>query len=609
MIRKMHLSIDFLNRLYREGELTPAKLIDEILASEEFNQKGTWIYKLSKDELYAYLEKLDGIEPASLPLYGIPFAIKDNIDLGGVPTTAACSAFSYIPGESATVVQLLVDAGAIPLGKTNMDQFATGLVGTRSPEEFGFCRNSLNSQYISGGSSSGSAIAVAQNIVSFALGTDTAGSGRVPAALNNIVGLKPTKGLLSTHGVVPACKSLDCVSIFAGNVADAEKVFDIVCSHDEKDPYSRKNLFNNGVRYRGRLKPELTIGIPKKEQLEFFNDKEASILFDESITQIESLGAVIKEIDFTPFAEAAKLLYQGPWVAERYWAVRNTIEQSSESILPETLKIISQGNSYSAVSTFAAMYKLQALKNKADDILAMCDAIMTPTVGTCYTVEQVLEKPIELNSNLGYYTNFMNLLDLSAIAVPTGFFDDGVGFGVTFFAQSFSDKRLLGIASAVTSQIKLPVGSTQFIPENNENSNGNPAYNTIDLAVCGAHLQEMPLNWQLLERGAKKLCSTYTSSRYKLYALSGGPPFRPGLIRCDAGGAEIEVEIWRIAVENFGSFVSEIPAPLGIGKIELCDGSWVVSFICESYAIADAEEITQYRGWREYIKSRNNAKF
>lgn len=400
-----------------------------------------WIHLLNDEELEPYLARLEACDPASLPLYGIPFSIKDNIDLAGVPTTAACPDFSYVPEKSAYVVEQLIEAGAVPVGKTNLDQFATGLVGTRSP--YGAGKNSINPDYISGGSSSGSALSVALEMAVFSLGTDTAGSGRVPAAFNNLVGVKPSKGVLSTSGLVPACRSLDCISIFANTTEDAQCLFDIAASFDENDPYSRPM-----PQTTAEALSTFRFAVPKKEQLKFFGDSEAEALYYKAVEHFESMGGTAVESDFSPLFKAADLLYYGPWVTERYVAVKEMIEEKPESFIDVTRTIIESGKSKSAEDYFNAEYKLKAYRRQADRVMAGIDFALTPTTGTIYTIDEVNADPIQLNTNLGYYTNFMNLLDFSAYAVPAGFRKNGLPFGVTLFAEAFEDRKLMQLGEA-----------------------------------------------------------------------------------------------------------------------------------------------------------------
>ena len=596
------LHIDALKKHYQNGDFTPRVLMRQLLdKARQLEDHNIWIYRLDEAELEPYLLKLENLNTADLPLYGIPFAIKDNIDLAKVPTTAACKQFSYTPERSAYVVQLLIDAGAIPLGKTNLDQFATGLVGTRSP--YGACKNAFNPDYISGGSSSGSAVAVAKGLVSFALGTDTAGSGRVPAAFNNVIGLKPTKGLLSTRGVVPACRSLDCVSIFSLTTDDANLIFDITAKEDKEDAFSRLNSPANGNRaYGRRFADGFRFAYPKREQLQFFGNEAAERLFLKSIERLIQLGGTAEEIDFEVFIQAAKLLYEGPWVAERYAAIEPFIETQADALNPTTRQIIEPGKQPSAVAAFKAQYQLLEYKKQADQTVSQYDFIVSPTAGTLYTIEQIHNDPITLNSHLGYYTNFMNLLDLAAIAVPAGFMDNGLPGGVTLFSAAMKDKLLMNFARQLHEAQDLKLGATSIaLPKSHVENYDNA--DTLRIVVCGAHMQGLPLNSQLTERQARLLKRTTTSPHYRLYALAGGPPKRPGLVRDDLNGRSVDVEVWEMPIEHFGSFVKLVPPPLGIGTLELRDGSREKGFICEPYAIADAEEVTAYGGWRGYLNS------
>lgn len=451
----MNLQIPHLRSLYLSGALTPTSLVNQLDAEISLeDSRHIWIRRLQLNEMLAYAQKLEGKNPADFPLYGIPFAIKDNIDLAGIPTTAGCPEYAYTPEKSATVVQKLIDAGAIPVGKTNLDQFATGLVGTRSP--YGACQNSFDTDYISGGSSAGSAVSVALGMASFSLGTDTAGSGRVPAAFNNLVGHKPTYGLLSTNGVVPACRTLDCVSIFALTAEDAAKVLESAQGFDAEDAYSRKAT----IEVNKISEKNFTFGIPRQDQLAFFNNTETPELFKQAIKQLELLGGKAIEIDFEPFLETARLLYEGPWVAERYAAIRDFFETKPDAIFPVTRQIIAGATKFSAADTYVSQYKLKALQRKAEAVWSEVDIIVTPTAGTIYTIDEVNAEPVRCNSNLGYYTNFMNLLDLSATAVPTGFQDDGLPFGITICAPAFKDNQLLSLAAKIQNLTAKTAGAT-----------------------------------------------------------------------------------------------------------------------------------------------------
>lgn len=452
----MNLEIANLRGLYLSGELNPVDLIKQIhQETDKEDVRNIWIRRLSLDEMMPYANHLADKNPADFPLYGIPFAIKDNIDLAGIPTTAGCAEYAYTPEKSAFVVQQLIDAGAIPVGKTNLDQFATGLVGTRSP--YGACQNSFNPEYISGGSSSGSAVSVALGLVSFSLGTDTAGSGRVPAAFNNLVGLKPSCGLLSTSGVVPACRTLDCVSIFALTAKDAATVLETAQGFDEADAYSKVPPLKVS-----ELQKTFTFGVPKVEQLAFFGNSESPVLFQAAIAQLAALGGKAVEIDFEPFLATAKLLYEGPWVAERYAAIQDFFEAHEEAIFPVTRKIIGGAVKFTAVDTYRAMYQLKAMQRKCAGVWDDVDMIVTPTAGTIYKIDEVNADPVQCNSNLGYYTNFMNLLDLSAVAIPTAFQENTLPFGITVCAPAFSDKQLLNLADRIQQKIPHRLGATSY---------------------------------------------------------------------------------------------------------------------------------------------------
>lgn len=457
MTESLNLEIAHLRRLYLSKELTPTKLVEQLYARLSKEDSGNiWIHRLSLDQLLSYAKALESKDSSALPLYGIPFAIKDNIDLASIPTTAACPDYAYTPATSATVVQKLIDAGAIPLGKTNLDQFATGLVGTRSP--YGACQNSFNAEYVSGGSSAGSAVAVAKGLVSFSLGTDTAGSGRVPAAFNNLIGHKPTCGLLSTSGVVPACRTLDCVSIFALTARDAEAVLQVAQGFDETDAYSR----NKQEHFLPKLATNFTFGIPRKDQLAFFGNTDTPLLFDKTIRQLEVLGGRAVEIDFSLFLETARLLYEGPWVAERYAAIKDFFENQPDSIFPVTRKIIGGASKFSAADTFSALYRLKGLQRKITPVWKSIDVLVTPTAGTIYTIDEVNAEPVICNSNLGYYTNFMNLLDLSAVAVPAGFQTNGLPFGITISMPALGDQALLDLATRLQNNTSETLGATDF---------------------------------------------------------------------------------------------------------------------------------------------------
>jgi len=596
----MDMTVAGLLDAYRSGGTRPHEVIDAVLARCAAHEHlNIWIRRLTRAEIEPYLARLQGASPDTLPLYGIPFAIKDNIDLAGIPTTAACAAFAYTPTESAFVVQRLIDAGAIPLGKTNLDQFATGLVGTRSP--WGACRNPFDFDYVSGGSSSGSAVAVALGLSSFALGTDTAGSGRVPAAFNNLIGVKPTRGIVSMTGVVPACRSLDCVSLFALTADDANAVLERMIGVDAADDYARANPFANAARQYGLGPDTFVFGVPREDQLEFYGDASARALFGRTLEVLEKLGGVPVRVDFQPFLDAARLLYAGAWVAERFIAAESIIATRPDALLPVTATIIGGAHARSAVDAFKGAYRLQHHRRAADAILETVDVLVTPTAATIYRIDQVDRNPIELNTRLGYYTNYMNLLDCAGVAVPAGFLANGLPWGVTLVGKALRDRALLSFANRLQQTLKLPPGATmQALPPTRATMR-SPCAATIPVVVCGAHLAGLALNWQLRERGARLECATRSAAAYRLYALPGGPPLRPALVRDTAQGAAIEVEVWQVPSAEFGGFVAGIPAPLGIGKVELGDGRWLPGFICEAGGLAGAVEVTRFGGWRAYL--------
>jgi len=564
------------------------------------NDPAAFIALRDEAEALAEARALEAAGPAGKPLYGIPVAVKDNIDVAGLPTTAACPAFAYKPARDATAVARLRQAGAIVVGKTNLDQFATGLVGVRSP--YGIPRNAIDPALIPGGSSSGSAVAVSAGLVPLALGTDTAGSGRVPAGLNNIVGLKPSLGLVSTAGVVPACRSLDCVSIFTLTVDDAWTALAAVAGSDAADPYSlARPLGVTGAPPQG-----LRIGVPIAGQRVFFGDRASSQAYDAALERCAKLGMQIVEIDIEPFYETARLLYEGPWVAERYIVLRSLLASQPDAIHPVTKDIILPGARPTAVDAFAAFYKLEELRRVRDVTFRTIDALLLPTAPTAYTVKQVLADPIQLNSRLGTYTNFVNLLDLCGLAIPSAMRADGIPFGVTLLAPGGQDALLASIGRLLHADTKLPLGALGKAHPDLAALPAAPADGEIAVAVVGAHLSGMPLNAELITLGARLLDRTRTAADYKLYALGGEGPARPGLLRVGVGlGAAIEVETWALKPEAFGRFVAAVPSPLSIGTVKLGDGSSVKGFLAEAAATDGARDITAFGGWRAYIAAQS----
>jgi allophanate hydrolase len=596
------LDLTRLSAAYAARELTPVAVVRDVLAEVERTrgENPAWIHVIARQSLLERATDLERRHASGerLPLYGVPFAVKDNIDVAGQPTTAACPAYSYVASATAYAVQRLEQAGAVCIGKTNMDQFATGLVGTRSP--YGACKNPFDARYISGGSSSGSAVAVALGQVSFALGTDTAGSGRVPAAFCNVVGLKPTRGLISMRGVVPACRSLDCVSVFALTCEDAWTVSAALTAYDSRDPFSGEETPRPARTPITRVR----CGVLRESDLRFFGDEAARYAYGRTLESLQALGAELVEIDYRPYAETARLLYEGPWVAERLAAIGPFYRSSAEQMDPVVRTIIAGGDRYGARETFEAQYRLQALKRECAQGWREIDMLMVPTAGTVYRLEEVAAEPVGLNANLGYYTNFVNLLDLAAIAVPADFRDDGLPSGVTLIAPALEDATLAQWGARLHRAVAIRLGATLFpLPERGAPP-ASAAHEGVTLAVVGAHLSGLPLNHQLTARGASLLETCSTAPCYRLYALPDATPPKPGLARARNGsGAAIEVELWSVPVERFGSFVADVSAPLAIGTVTLADGRQVKGFVCESYALDGARDISDFGGWRSYVEA------
>ena len=600
---------------YRDGSLQPEQVVSRLWHNWQqtsVEQDTAWITHADASFLQAQLAALKGHSPDTLPLYGIPFAIKDNIDVAGLPTTAACPAFTYQPLESAEVIKRLTAAGAIAVGKTNLDQFATGLVGMRSP--YGAPSSTFSEDHISGGSSSGSAVVVARGEVPFSLGTDTAGSGRVPACFNNLVGLKPTPGLIPTQGVLPACKSLDCVSIFALTASDAARVLQVT-----EGPLPGAPIFNSVTQQPPRLPHILRIGVPIAP--DFHGDADYKNAFDEAqhfclnLTDQngEPWAATLVPVDMQPFIEVSRLLYEGPWVAERYAAIAEFIKCSPQDINPVVMHIIDGARQYDAVSAFNGQYKLRELAARTLPVWQDIDVLLVPTAPTMPTKASVEADPIGRNAQLGTYTNFVNLLGLAALALPSGYTPYHLPFGVTFIAPGGSDAALLDLGSRwqIASQQNGPYPLGHGLPSANEVELTLPccavkAEPVIALAVVGAHLSGMPLHWQMVERKARLLMKTHTTPRYKLYALPGTVPPKPALARLDEDASSedahaIAVEVYAMPISSVGSFLALILSPLGLGSIELTDGTWVKGFICEPYGISGAQDISHFGGWRAYI--------
>jgi allophanate hydrolase len=598
-VKNLGLNLGSLRHLYRSGKAGPSDVAAEIYDRIRSGPLlPVWISLVPREAALARARTLERDSlAAARPLYGIPFAVKDNIDVAGMPTTAGCPDYSYSPETSATVVEALIDAGAILVGKTNMDQFATGLVGTRSP--YGACSCVFDERYISGGSSSGSAVALASGQVSFALGTDTAGSGRIPAAFNNLVGLKPTRGLLSARGVVPACRTLDCVSIFSTTCHDAHTVWQAVRGFDAADPCSRNRRPGEGAA--PWLEGPFRFGVPDDQQLEFFGDEEAATLYYRAVRDLEAVGGHRVTIDFAPFRAASDLLYAGPWRAERYAAIGQFLELHGDSMEPVVREVLANSPGFTAADGFAGEYRLRELRRASEAQWAHMDILLLPTAPTIYTHEEVAAEPILRNSNLGYYTYFTNLFDLAAVAVPAGFRSDGLPFGVSLIGPAFSDEALLALADRYHRWHAQPAGPAVSL--------GLEAAGCISLAVIGPHLTGESLNWHLTERGARKVKTCRTAPGYRLYALESMVPPKAALVRDDSfTGPGIEVELWAVPENEFGSLAAAAPSPLAIGNATLENGESAKCFICEPDAIPGALDITRFGGWRAYLAQTLSAK-
>ena len=581
---------------HRAGTLSPAQTVARSFARiRDHNDPAIFISLRDERQALAEAEALAAKDATKLPLFGIPVAVKDNIDVAGLPTTAACPAFAYTPSRDATSVARLRAAGAIIVGKTNLDQFATGLVGVRSP--YGIPTNPLRGDLIPGGSSSGSAVAVSTGLVPLALGTDTAGSGRVPAMLNNIVGLKPSLGLISTAGLVPACRTLDCVSVFSLTVDDAVTALSAMAGPDPADPYSR----DRPLAQLGAFPAHVRLGVPRSGQLIFFGDKAAEAAYDEALKRWTALGATLVEFDLEPLYETARLLYEGPWVAERYLVIRDLLASSPDAIHPVTREITIAGARLSAADTFAALYRLQGLRKTAERAFAGIDALVLPTAPTVYSTAQVLANPIELNSRLGTYTNFVNLLDLCGLALPAAMRSDDIPFGITLLAPAGQDAQLASIGRVFHAETKLPMGARNLpqppLPALPSGASGDE----IAIAVVGAHLSGMALNGELKALGGRLLEAARTAADYKFYALKTTPP-KPGMLRVAAGtGSSIELEVWALSPAAFAKFVAAVPPPLSIGTVRLADGRGVKGFIVETADVDGAREISAFGGWRAFV--------
>ena len=594
-LSRLSFDIPTLHAAYREG-LSPAIVMAEALRRlASAADPAIFITLRSAEELAAEAAALPAFDPAAMPLWGIPFAVKDNIDVAGLPTTAACPAFAYPAATDAFAVARVRGAGAIPLGKTNLDQFATGLVGVRSP--YGVPRNAIDPEIVPGGSSSGSAVAVARGIVSFALGTDTAGSGRVPAALNNIVGLKPSLGAVSASGVVPACRTLDTISVFALTVPDTWTAFRAACAPDASDAYSR----SLPAPPLAMPPPTLHVAVPDQASRQFFGDIVQAESFAAALSRLAALGAQITEIDFTPFFAVAAMLYEGAWVAERMTVVEDLVRRDSGSLHPVTARIIGAADRLSAADAFRGFYRLAALRREAERLMAEADLLCVPTIPTFYGLADLEADPVTPNSRLGTYTNFVNLMDLCGIAVPVTPRADGRPGSVTLLARSGQDALGAGLAARLHADAAPTLGATGHALAPVDLPPAGPMPDEMPIALVGAHMSGLPLNSQITGAGGRFLRRAQTAPDYRLYALPGGPPQRPGLVRVTEGGAAIAMEIWTLPRSAFGAFLAAIPAPLGLGRVRLEDGTEVTGFLCETAGLVGAEDITAFGGWRAFL--------
>lgn len=590
----MDLRISELARRYAGGETVTAIMSQVLADCDAYADPSVFIKRLDKDAVLTRAAELDAIAPKDRgTLHGVPFAVKDNIDVVGLPTTMGMAGEQPVADRTATAVQRVLDQGAVLIGKTNLDQFATGLVGVRSP--YGAPHSVFDDTMVSGGSSSGSGVAVAAHLVSFSYGTDTAGSGRVPAAFNNIVGVKPTKGMVPTTGIFPANKSQDCLSVFALSAADADMVRRIIMGVDGLDPYARAAAPVDLPR------DTLRIGVPSDASLEFFGDAQAEASYTAACTALTEAGYTLVPFDFDPFAALARMLYGSAWVAERTHALTPWLVTTPDPLHPITRQIVEDGLQYSAVDTFDAIYKAAEAKLSLDVIWNEIDVMCVPTTPSFYSLAELEAEPILLNKQLGYYTNCVNLLDYAAIAVPAGFRADGLPAGLTLVAPAFTDSALGRLGGQIHQLLSPTTGRDRLAITDLDAPDSDDA-KFIDLAVVGAHLTGMPLNSQLTERHGHLVETVKTAPDYRLYALADTTPAKPGLVRDpDSNGVGIELEIWRLPESAIGGFLKLIPAPLGLGTITLADGRQVNGFICESRALGTAEDITRFGGWKAYL--------
>jgi allophanate hydrolase len=597
MISDLPFDFRSLHDAYARG-VAPAEVVREVYRRiRAAGDPGIFLMLREEEEVVAEADGLGRFDPAR-PLWGLPFCIKDNIDAGGLTTTAACPAYAYRPKEDAVCLAHLRGAGAVLIGKTNLDQFATGLVGVRTP--YPVPLNAIDPAIVPGGSSSGSAVAVARGLVSFSLGTDTAGSGRVPAALNNIVGLKPSLGAVSARGVVPACRTLDTVSVFALTVEDAYAATRAMAHFDADDSYSRDIPF----RPFSPMPPKFRVGVPSAATRRFFGDRVQADAFEANLETVRAFGGHVIELDFEPFYEVAALLYAGSWVAERYVTVAELFEADPGALHPATRDVVGTAREFSAADAFRHQYRLAEMKRELAPILASVDLLCLPSIPRFVRVAEIAEDPLGPNSELGTYTNFVNLLDLCGVAVPASARSDGRPGSVTVLAASGRDDLAAALARCLHRSADVCLGATDWrLGPKAKRVVSEPMPDEIELAVVGAHMSGLPLNCELTRLGARFLRATRTAPIYRLYALADGPPARPGLVRSE-GGAPIEIETWAVPRTRFGDFIAGVPQPLGIGTLTLASNEQVKGFICEPAGLAGAADVTEYGGWRRYLSAK-----
>ena len=561
--------------------MTPTQQVRAAIAADAaYADPALWIHRVADAALLARAAALEAEGRLDRPLWGVPVAVKDNIDVAGMPTTAACPAFAYTPAEDAVAVARLLAAGAIVMGKTNLDQFATGLVGVRSP--YGVPRAPFDAARVPGGSSSGSGVAVAAGIVPVALGTDTAGSGRVPAMFGNIVGLKPTVGAAPSTGMVPACRSIDAISVFARTVDEALGVARVITGYVAADPYSRRAPA--GYLRRGAAVPVLRVAMP--------DDLSACDPAVRDVVQSVAAGVGAVPVDIAEFLALARLLYDGPWVAERTSALRGMLDRP-EALFPATRAIIEGGLTRRSVDAFDAFHTLAQVRRRAEALFATTDALLLPTAPCWPSLAELEADPFGPNSRLGTYTNFVNLCDLAAIAAPAGFTPDGAPVGVTLVGPAWSEGRLAALADRIHRAATDRVGATSMpLPAAMPPDALEPGETA--LFCVGAHMSGLALNGQVTGLGGRFLRVDRTVAEYRLFALGA----RPGLV--GGGGGAIEGEVWALPTAAIGALLAQVPAPLGFATVRLETGA-CLGFVAEAAGLEGAVEISHLGGWRAYL--------